>query len=103
MDFVSWGDITHETRREAHEKIKPKKPGRKQLILKTLESMGEGTAVGVARRLCHQGYIAYPDRNYVHPRLTELSDAGIVETFRKEKDIRTGRMVAVYRIKEEAI
>lgn len=89
--------ITEETRREAHEKIKPKKPVRKKIILDALDWYGENTASGLAHLLCNLGYIPHPVRNYVHPRLNELEKAGLVKVCGKKKDPSTGRTVAVYR------
>ena len=88
--------ITHETRREAHEAIKPKKESRKSLILGALSNMMQASANDIARALNHAGYIPYPDRNFVQPRLNELEKTGMVEVVGKKKDPFTGRTVAVY-------
>ena len=42
------------------------------------------------------GVIAYYDRNFVAPRLTELKDAGIVEVVGKRTCIMSGKNVAVW-------
>jgi hypothetical protein len=73
---------TMETRRESYEAIKPKRTDRRNLILEILGSR-QMTASEITEELLAKGYIKYYDRNFVAPRLTELKDAGIVETVGK--------------------
>lgn len=93
--------ITHETRREAHENIKPLKPNRHQLCLMALEKLGKATAKEVARWLYKQKIIPYPERNFAHPRLNELVQMGKVEVIDKKLDRETRKHVAVYQIVKE--
>lgn len=88
--------ITHETRREAHEAIKPQKAMRRAQVL---EVMGEGsyTVDEVIDLMMERGYLHYPDRNSVAPRLTELMQLGKVTVSGKRKSGKTGKTVSVYR------
>ena len=47
-----------------------------------------------------KGYIPTTERNFAAPRLTEMSRDGIVEPVGKKKCKYTGRMVAVYSLRE---
>ncbi len=88
--------ITHETRREAHEAIKPQKAMRRAQVL---EVMGDGsyTVDEVIDLMMERGYLRYPDRNSVAPRLTELMQLGKVTVSGKRKSGKTGKNVSVYR------
>lgn len=88
--------IPHETRREAHEAIKPQKAMRRAQVL---EVMGEGsyTVDEVIDLMMERGYLRYPDRNSVAPRLTELMQLGKVTVSGKRKSGKTGKTVSVYR------
>ena len=85
--------ITEETRAESY-RLVPKQERYKQII----ECLKERpmTAHEVALRMCQKGYVPYADRNYAHPRLTELCQRGIVEVVGKKTDHWTNRPVAVY-------
>ncbi len=88
--------ITQETRREAHEAIKPQKAIRRAQVL---EVMGGGsyTVDEVIDLMMERGYLRYPDRNSVAPRLTELMQLGHVKVSGKRKSGKTGKTVSVYR------
>ncbi len=90
---------TMETRRESYEAIKPKRTDRRNLILEILGSR-QMTASEITEELLAKGYIKYYDRNFVAPRLTELKDAGIVETVGKRLCKRTNKNVAVWARRE---
>ena len=83
------------TRREAHESIIPKAAARRQLILNTLGDKAM-TAHELTDALLAQGHIRYYDRNYVSPRLTELKQAGMIQTVGRRVCPRTGKTVAVW-------
>lgn len=90
---------TIETRRESYEAIKPKRTDRRNLILEILGSR-QMTASEITEELLAKGYIKYYDRNFVAPRLTELKEAGIVETVGKRLCKRTNKNVAVWARRE---
>lgn len=90
---------TMETRRESYEAIKPKRTDRRNLILEILGSR-QMTASEITEELLAKGYIKYYDRNFVAPRLTELKEAGIVETVGKRLCKRTNKNVAVWARRE---
>ena len=66
--------ITTETRREAHEAIKPCKGARHQKILEAIVEHGPMTVDEL------MVVLGYPDPNQVRPRLTELTQAGALQT-----------------------
>lgn len=93
--------ITEMTRHIAYEEIYPHITGRKLLILRVLDIIGEGSAMDIAWELYADKYIRYPIRNYVQPRLTEMVASGEVEVIGTKRDKRTMKKVAVYRKKED--
>lgn len=94
--------ITLETRRMAYDEILETLGPRYRAILEELKESGEATARELAVALWQKGQIPTPERNFVHPRLTELMTAGIVEAVDKKVCGITGKTVAVYTVKPEA-
>ena len=86
--------ITFETRRESLESIDKNK--RYKEILEVLGN-NEMTAKEIAVEMENRGYIPTSERNFVSPRLTEMSIDGRVEPTGKRKCTFTGRMVTTYR------
>ena len=89
--------ITFDTRAESHETLDKQK--RYTQITQVLEGK-ELTAKEIAYILHHKGLIPTDERNFTAPRLTELSEKGVVEVIGKKKCAWTGRMVAVYKLRE---
>lgn len=87
--------ITAETRRAAHEDIKPKKEIRRQQIIEAITEHGPMTVDELMDRL------GYHDPNRVRPRLTELTQAGTLCTIGKRQSRRSGKMVAVWAVNEQ--
>jgi len=71
---------------------------RYQAILEALRERPRSTARELALYLWERKAIPMPERNFVHPRLTELMKAGIVAAVDKKRCPITGKMVAVYEI-----
>lgn len=93
------GEIpTFETRSLAHEEVDKKK--RYMQIKEILNDGKEMTAKEIAVEMCDKGYIPTSERNFTAPRLTELSQNGIVEPIGKKKCTYTGKTVAVYKLIE---
>ena len=86
--------ITFETRREALESVDKNK--RYKEILEVLGN-NEMTAKEIAVEMENRGYIPTSERNFVSPRLTEMSIDGRVEPTGKRKCSFTGRTVTTYR------
>ncbi|MBQ2161129.1 MAG: hypothetical protein II444_04775 [Firmicutes bacterium] len=84
--------ITEQTRRDAHEEIKPVKTDRKMQILIAL-----GDEALTAREIMDA--LGFTDMNQVRPRLTELMTEDRIEVSGKRQDYKTGRTVAVFRRK----
>lgn len=85
--------VTPDTRGEAYEAVD--KETRYKQILEILD--GEQlTAKEIAVIMCQKGYTPTDERNYTAPRLTELSQVGIVEPIGKKRCQYTGKTVAVY-------
>lgn len=87
-------NTTVETRHEAHETVNKEK--RYQQIIGVLREYGPMTAKEVAVKLAAKGYVPDAERNWSAPRLSELSQKGIVEPIGKTKCKYTGKTVAVY-------
>lgn len=90
---------TADTRRESHNAIKPQKEDRRALVLKILKGR-RMTAEEVTEELIKIGAIPYFDRNFVAPRLTELSDMGKVRAVGRKKSKRTKRTIAIWEVNE---
>lgn len=88
---------TFETRDEAH--ISVDKHRRYQQILECLRENGPMTAKECAEVMRQKGYIPTNERNFVSPRLTELTDRGQVEPIGKIICKWTKKKVAVYAIR----
>lgn len=85
---------TLETRAEANALVNKEK--RYQQIIGVLREYGPMTAKEVAVKLMAKGYVPDAERNWSAPRLSELSQKGIVEPIGKTKCKYTGKTVAVY-------
>lgn len=91
---------TLETRAEANESV-----DREKRYAQIVEILGEGgdirlTAKQLAVIMCRRGLIPNEERNFTAPRLTELSQKGIVEPCGKTRCIYTGKTVTLYRLRE---
>lgn len=91
--------VTFETRGLAHESVN--KDVRYKQIISVLDRFGAMTAKEVAWKLFSMGEIPTDERNYTAPRLTELSQKGIVEPIGKKICSFTGKKVAVYALRKE--
>lgn len=89
------GEITtYDTRHDSH--ITVDKSKRYKQIMECFTEHPTMTAKECAVRMCEKGYIPTSERNFTAPRLTEMSQQGIVEPVGKKKCKYTGKMVAVY-------
>jgi hypothetical protein len=96
--------ITAQTRRESYDYIIPTIDTRQNMIMEVLQQAPDGmTAREVANKLYSLGVTSIIERNFAAPRLTELRDQGKIETIGKIKCPETGRNVAVWAIKREAL
>lgn len=94
-----FGEIpTLDTRSEAHEKVDKKK---RYLQIKECLSGRQLTAKEIADMMFHKGYIPTNERNFTAPRLTEMSEQGIVEPIGKKVCQWTGKKVAVYALRNQ--
>lgn len=87
---------TVETRAEANALVNKEK--RYQQILEVLRENGPMTAKEVAIKLASKGYVPDGERNWSAPRLTEMTQKGLVEPIGKKKCKFTGRTVSVYEV-----
>lgn len=89
--------ITLATRHDSNETVDKEK--RYQQIIEILnENNHPLTAKQIAVLMHVKGYTPSTERNFSAPRLTELSDKGVVEPCGKIKCEFTGKTVAVYRL-----
>jgi hypothetical protein len=92
-------NITRKNRREAYNKIIPKRDNRKGLILSVLKEHPDGmTAEEVVQALVDNGKISHMDMNFVRPRLTELKESGMVQVIGRRPSAITGRNTAVWKV-----
>lgn len=84
---------TLETRAEAEETVD--KQRRYKEIMECLKE-GDMTAKEIAVMMQKKGYIPTSERNFVSPRLTELSKTGVVEPIGKKICEYTHKKVSVY-------
>lgn len=95
-------NITTETRNASFKEILETIGDRQQVVVDYLKESDEPlSASEIAYGLYTSGLVPTPERNSVHPRLTELTKLGIVHVVGKEKDPITNRKVAVYELVEE--
>ena len=94
-------NITTETRNASFKEILETIGDRQQVVVDYLKESDEPlSASEIAYGLYINGLVPTPERNSVHPRLTELTKLGIVRVVGKEKDRVTNRKVAVYQLVE---
>ena len=91
--------VPHQTRAEANEKVDRQK--RYNQIIECLTEKPNQTAKELACSMLAKGYIPYCDRNFTAPRLTELTQKGVVEPVGKKECKWTHKMVAVYNLRKE--
>ena len=87
--------VTLDTRHDSHESL-DKEKRYKQILEIMAEHLIPLTAKEIAVFMHNKGYIPTTERNFSAPRLTELSQKGVVEPVGKKKCDFTGKMVSVY-------
>ena len=98
METRQNGEITTlETRSESNETVDKNK--RYSQIIECLEENGDLTAKECAVIMMNKGYIPTSERNFTAPRMTEMSQKGIIEPIGKKICAYTGKKVAVYSLR----
>lgn len=98
IEITRNGEVTTlSTRAEAHDSVDKQK--RYSQIIECL-NVRPMTAKEIAVMMCDKGYIPNSERNFTAPRLTELSQDGVVEPYGKKRCEYTGKTVAVYRLRK---
>lgn len=87
-----------DTRAESNETLDREK--RYKQIIGILEQYPKLTAKEIAVIMHSKGYTPTSERNFTAPRLTEMTQKGIVEPVGKTKCQYTGKTVAVYALCE---
>ena len=101
MENRRYGQMpTLETRGEAHDTVDKRK--RYSQIIECLLEVGSMglTAKECAVMMMKKGYVPSSERNYTAPRLTEMSQEGMVEPIGKRICRWTGKRVAVYGLRD---
>lgn len=100
MEKRQYGEYTTlETRADSHDAVDKQK--RYKQIIEILTGKKDGlTAKEIACAMMMKGHIPTSERNYTAPRLTELSQKGVVEPIGKKVCRFTGKKVAVYALRE---
>lgn len=89
--------ITESTRRESLKQVVTDLGERQRMVLDFLKLKQEPmTAREIALEMYENGLIKSPERNMVHPRLTELVLKELIVVNGKKKDKIMNRMVATY-------
>lgn len=83
-----------ETRAEAHDTVDKQK--RYRQITEVLERFPNLSAKQIAVIMCKMGMIPTTERNFTAPRLTEMTQKGMVEPVGRTKCEYTGKSVTVY-------
>ena len=91
--------VTFDTRAESNETVDRNK--RYQQIIDCLTEKDKQTAKELAVMMHKKGFIPTAERNFTAPRLTEMSQIGIVEPVGKTKCKWTGKTVAVYALRKK--
>lgn len=100
MEYRRPGEIpTRDTRHEAEKKVD--KNLRYRQIIEILTDQRQLTAKEIAVEMYVRGYVPTSERNFSAPRLTELTEKGVVEPIGKKFCTWTGKTVAVYALREE--
>ena len=90
--------VTLDTRAEANDKVDRQR--RYSQIIECLEENGNLTAKECAVIMMNKGYIPTSERNFTAPRMTEMSQKGIIEPIGKKVCGYTGKKVAVYSLRK---
>ena len=88
-----------DTRAEAHDGVDKSK--RYQQICEVLKRFPKLTAKQIAVIMCKRGMIPTSERNFTAPRLTEMTERGIVEPVGRTVCEYTGKTVTVYALCEK--
>ena len=83
-----------ETRAEAHDTVDKNK--RYQQITEVLKRFPKLSAKQIAVIMCKMGMIPTTERNFTAPRLTEMTQKGLVEPVGRTTCEYTGKSVTVY-------
>ena len=99
LNTRSINKLAEGNRNAAYESIQGSISARRRLILDVLgnESM---TVSEIVEVLLNKGQIAYFDRNYVAPRITELKDMGLLVACGSRKSTRSTRNETIWKRKE---
>ena len=92
--------ITKNTRKASY--IQTKKQPLKNKVLKVLAGK-KLTAREIALEMYSCGWLPYPARAIIQPRITELVEAGEIKVIEDKTDTLTQRKVAVYMINESEL
>ena len=89
------GEMTSfDTRRESYDTVDKRK---RYTQIKEILLNNDLTAKEISVEMYKKGYTPTTERNWSHPRLTELCKMGQVEIIGKKKCEYTGKKVSVYR------
>lgn len=92
--------ITKATRKESYQKTE--RQPMKERVLAVLKGK-EFTAREIATEMYNKGWLPYPARAIIQPRITELVEAGEIKVIKDKQDTLTHRKVAVYMINESEV
>ena len=86
-----------ETSKESFREVKKNLGDRYKICLRGLSELGEATANELAMHLVNTNVLPFFNRNFVHPRLTEMVDKELIVEVGKKIDPISGRKCIVYK------
>lgn len=87
-----------ETSIESYKEIRNTLGDRYKMCLRGLNELGEATANELAMHLANNKVLPFFNRNFVHPRLTELVEKQLIAEVGNKKDPISGRKCIVYKV-----
>ena len=86
-----------ETSKESFKEVKKNLGERYKVCLRGLSELGEATANELAMHLTNSNVLPFFNRNFVHPRLTEMVDKKLIVEVGKKIDPISGRKCMIYK------
>lgn len=100
IEYRKAGEIpTFENRRESYETV-DKKKRYKQILEIMIDNKEPMTAKEISVEMYKRGFTPTSERNFSHPRISELLKNGVVDCIGKKKCLYTNKMVSVFELME---
>lgn len=87
-----------ETSIESYREVSKTMGDRYKVCLRGLSELGEATANELAMHLANSNVLPFFNRNFVHPRLTEMVNKQLIVEVGKKIDPISGRKCMIYKV-----